>query len=66
MRDVQPLVSQRDWGIFQSLSLTDMSGKAVATQFDVKIGTAYVIRGRVRKLLEERLLALDEGSAENA
>jgi RNA polymerase sigma factor (sigma-70 family) len=56
-------VGPRSWEAFRLLALERRPGAEVAAELGMRVGTAYVARSRVQKLLQEEIRKLEMGEA---
>lgn len=59
MACVRRRVSARTWQVFIQTALEDRTGLEVAARLRIKVGTVFVARSRVQRLLREELVRLD-------
>lgn len=62
MARVRLRVQPHTWEAFRLLALEQKSGGEVAAALGIKVGTAYVAKGNVIKLIEEEIARLDQPS----
>ena len=59
LRNVQSRVETQTWEAFRLTQFDVMTPQEVAVNLDIKLGSVYVARTRVRQLLMDELEALD-------
>ena len=59
---VQLRVTPEKWEVFQLLAVEGLSGEEVARRTNMKVATAYVVRGKVQKLLQAEIELLESAS----
>jgi RNA polymerase sigma-70 factor (ECF subfamily) len=57
--EVRRRVAPNTWEAFRLLAFEGMSGAAVATQLGVNVGSVYVARSNVQKMLKEQIRLLE-------
>jgi hypothetical protein len=60
---VQKRVTETRWQSWHLLTHTSMSGKEVAQQLDISVGTAYANKNQIQKLIKAEVELLDTGKS---
>lgn len=60
MAAVRLRVQPHTWQAFQLTAIDGLSGADVATQLGMQVGTVYVARGKVQKMLQEEIRRLEQ------
>ena len=60
-RSVRKRVNPRTWEAFRLSTEEDLSGAEVADLLKINVGTVFVSRGRVQKMIQEEVQRLDGG-----
>ncbi len=58
---VRPRIHPHTWQAFLLTAVEGKSGAEVAKQLNMKVGTVWVARGKVKKLLQDEVRRLEEG-----
>ena len=53
-------VEPRTWEAFRLLAYEGLSGAAAAARLDMKVGTVFVAKSKVQKMLQEEMRKLEE------
>jgi RNA polymerase sigma-70 factor (ECF subfamily) len=61
--EVRRRVAPATWEAFRLLAFEDLSGAEVAARLGMNIGSVYVARSNVQKMLKECLSSLESGNA---
>ena len=64
MACVQLRVQPHTWMAFQLTALEDIAGAEVASRLGMQVGTVYVARGKVQKMLQEEVRRLEQANCE--
>jgi RNA polymerase sigma factor (sigma-70 family) len=62
-REVQSRIQPQTWEAFRMLALEQRPGKEVAAQLGISVGSAYMARSNVQKMIQETLQQLEGGAS---